>query len=401
MWVEQYKDKHGKVKYRFYEKYKDPYTNKWRRVSVVMNKNTNQTQKEALLQLTKKVEEKYLEIDHTQLQKLTVHTLLDEWVEYYKKTSGNKKTTLKNLDSRIKVIKNYIGKSVLLTKTNTKFFQNMFDKLSDNYSENQMFRQLNDLRKAVKYAVKFYDFPKPTLLYNVDIPKKVKTYKDIEKEEAKSQNFLEMDQVTKIRDYILSRKYSNKRLNFLVASLIEVQALTGMRIGELQALQIDDIDFENRKINITGTIHWLKYDNGYGYKDTTKTKNSKREIVINKRTIEILKKVILENKKMTLWDSEYIDRGFIFTTKGGNPLYTHKINKQLSEATKALKISKKVTSHTLRHTHISWLVENNISLKTIMKRVGHTDEKTTIKIYTHVTEKMDKQLTDKLESLSF
>ncbi|HEC2173874.1 TPA: tyrosine-type recombinase/integrase [Staphylococcus delphini] len=81
-------------------------------------------------------------------------------------------------------------------------------------------------------------------------------------------------------------------------------------------------------------------------------------------------------------------------------LYTHKINKQLSETTKALKISKKVTSHTLRHTHISWLVENNIFLKTIMKRVGHTDEKTTIKIYTHVTEKMDKQLTDKLESLS-
>lgn len=133
----------------------------------------------------------------------------------------------------------------------------MFDKLSDNYSENQMFRQLNDLRKAVKYAVKFYDFPKLTLLYNVDIPKKIKTFKDIEKEEAKSQNFLKMDQVTKIRDYILSRKYSNKRLIFLVASLIEVQALTGMRIGELQALQIDDIDFENRKINITGTIHWL------------------------------------------------------------------------------------------------------------------------------------------------
>ena len=32
----------------------------------------------------------------------------------------------------------------------------------------------------------------------------------------------------------------------------------------------------------------------------------------------------------------------------------------------------------------------NISLKAIMKRVGHTDEKTTIKVYTHVTEKMDK-----------
>nr|WP_232514312.1 tyrosine-type recombinase/integrase [Staphylococcus nepalensis] len=62
-------------------------------------------------------------------------------------------------------------------------------------------------------------------------------------------------------------------------------------------------------------------------------------------------------------------------------------------------MGKKVTSHTFRHTHISLLVEMNVSLKAIMKRVGHTDEKTTIQIYTHVTEKMDKQLTEKLENI--
>ncbi len=37
-------------------------------------------------------------------------------------------------------------------------------------------------------------------------------------------------------------------------------------------------------------------------------------------------------------------------------------------------------------------------LKAIMKRVGHVDEKTTIRIYTHVTEKMDRELTQKLET---
>lgn len=41
----------------------------------------------------------------------------------------------------------------------------------------------------------------------------------------------------------------------------------------------------------------------------------------------------------------------------------------------------------------------NISLKAIMKRVGHTDEKTTIQIYTHVTEKMDKELIQKIENI--
>ncbi|HGH0855000.1 TPA: site-specific integrase, partial [Staphylococcus pseudintermedius] len=55
MWVEEYRDRNNKKKYRFYEKYKDPYTNKWRRVSIVLNKNTKQTQKEAILQLTEKI----------------------------------------------------------------------------------------------------------------------------------------------------------------------------------------------------------------------------------------------------------------------------------------------------------------------------------------------------------
>lgn len=45
MWSEQFKDKQGKIKHRFYEKYKDPYTNKWRRVSVVMNKDTKSSKK--------------------------------------------------------------------------------------------------------------------------------------------------------------------------------------------------------------------------------------------------------------------------------------------------------------------------------------------------------------------
>ena len=55
MWSEQFKDKEGKTKYRYYEKYKDPYTDKWKRVSIVMNKNTKASQKEAVFQLDDKI----------------------------------------------------------------------------------------------------------------------------------------------------------------------------------------------------------------------------------------------------------------------------------------------------------------------------------------------------------
>lgn len=399
MWSEQFKDKSNNTKYRFYEKYKDPYTDKWKRVSVVMNKNSKTSQKEAMFQLDEKIKSKLTETYNDDLKSLTLDNLLDEWFDYHKKTSGSKLPTLNNTEARIRNIKKYINTQVLVQKLDIKFVQSSINKLAETFSENQVRRQLNDLKKAIKYAVKFYSYSDRHLFDDVEIPKKPKTHEDILKEEQKLYNYLEMSQVIKIRDFILTKKHRDKRLNFLVASIIELQALTGMRIGELQALQEEDINLDNKTIDINGTIHWIKYNNGFGYKDTTKTKGSKRIITINQRSIDILKKVILENKKLMYWDKDYINRGFIFTTRTGNPLYSHKINKQLADAAKSLKINKKITSHTFRHTHISLLVEMNISLKAIMKRVGHTDEKTTIQIYTHVTEKMDKQLTEKLENI--
>lgn len=399
MWFEKFKNKNNETKYRYYEKYKDPYTNKWKRISIVLNKNTKQSQKEAMFKLEAKIKEKLNDTSSSELKTLTFHALLDEWLEYHIKTSGSKTTTIVNTKSRIKIIKSNSSKNLLLNKLDTKYIQNFIYTLSDKHSIHQARKQLGDMKKAINYAVRFYNYANKHLLIDVELPKKSKTIEDIEKEEAKMENYLEISQVLQIRDHILNKKERNYRRNLLVASIIELQALTGMRVGEALALQNSDIDLENQTISVNGTIHWIKHENGFGYKDTTKTKGSKRQIAINRRSVDILKKIILDNKKLALWEGSYIDRGFIFTTRKGNPLFTQKINSLLDDATQELKINKKITTHTFRHTHISLLVEMNKSLKAIMKRVGHTDEKTTIQIYTHVTEKMDKELIQKIENI--
>ncbi|MET1031461.1 tyrosine-type recombinase/integrase [Domibacillus tundrae] len=56
------------------------------------------------------------------------------------------------------------------------------------------------------------------------------------------------------------------------------------------------------------------------------------------------------------------------------------------------RIKKAATPHIFRHTHISMRAEAEIDIATIMRRVGHDDMKTTMKIYTHVTDKMKKML---------
>ncbi|HFE5141643.1 TPA: tyrosine-type recombinase/integrase, partial [Staphylococcus aureus] len=252
MWFEKFKNKNNETKYRYYEKYKDPYTDKWKRVSVVLNKNTKQSQKEAMFRLEDKIKEKLNNQSSSILKTLTFHTLLDEWFEYHTKTSGFKVTTLDNLKTRIKNIKKNSSQNLLLNKIDTKYMQTFINELSNIYSENQVKRQLGHMKEAIKYAVKFYNYPNEHILNSVTLPKKSKTIEDIEKEEAKMYNYLEMEQVIQIRDFILNDNNMQYRARILVAGAVEVQALTGMRIGELLALQVKDVDLKNKTIDING-----------------------------------------------------------------------------------------------------------------------------------------------------
>jgi len=65
---------------------------------------------------------------------------------------------------------------------------------------------------------------------------------------------------------------------------------------------------------------------------------------------------------------------------------------------KKTSIKKHATPHIFRHTHISMLAEAGVDINTIMKRVVHDDMNTTMKIYTHVTEKMKKNATEKIKN---
>ena len=58
-----------------------------------------------------------------------------------------------------------------------------------------------------------------------------------------------------------------------------------------------------------------------------------------------------------------------------------------------------LTTHVFRNSHISFLAELEVPITAIMDRVGHTNEKMTLSVYTHVTEKMKSNITEKLDQL--
>nr|WP_263595698.1 tyrosine-type recombinase/integrase [Streptococcus pneumoniae] len=60
---------------------------------------------------------------------------------------------------------------------------------------------------------------------------------------------------------------------------------------------------------------------------------------------------------------------------------------------------KNLSSHIFRHSHISFLAESGLPIKSIMDRVGHSNAKMTLEIYSHTTEDMEDKLVNKLDTI--
>ncbi|PTE43401.1 tyrosine-type recombinase/integrase [Staphylococcus equorum] len=409
MWCEQFKDRYGKTKYRYYEKFKDPYTDKWKRVSIVLNKNSKASQKEAMLQLDEKIKRKVATIQPDKCKKdITFSKLMDEWLEFYANTSGTKYTWHVKLKHFINRVNKELNNDILARNVDRKLIQDVLIKMVHEYDFSVTYckKVYFVIKSSLKFAKENYYINNTAFLDNIVIPKKVDSHEYIER---KRYNYLERDELSKVLNTIdeiikADKRSISRRNKQIIRYQLELQALTGMRIGEVQALQNRDFDEVNRTLSINGSIQWYKNKNGYGIKDTTKTENSYRTIDLDDRSIKILKLIQLENRKLSLWSKDFNNRQFIFSNSHGNPLHNNahsKLLKRVKNIVFGENANRQLTTHTFRHTHISLLTELGLPLKVIMERVGHVDERTTLRIYTHVTSTLKKDLITKLNNVSF
>lgn len=182
--------------------------------------------------------------------------------------------------------------------------------------------------------------------------------------------------------------------------LFYLLAFTGFRSGELCALKWSDVDFERNTIRITKTLYnpdnnMLKYELA-----PPKTPAAIRTVDVNDKIMIILKELQTKHESFkqaiaSLTD-DYSDEDFIFCRENGTPFIQKSIINRMSQILDKTSITKKATPHIFRHTHISMMTEAGVDITLTMKRVGHDDMKTTLKIYTHVTEKMKSNAADKV-----
>ena len=379
MWTEAHKS--GKV--NFVERYKDPYTQKWRRTSVLMEKDTPRIRKEAQKILDAKIADILSKLKSSEM---LFTDLFDQWWGFYQQEI--EPSSIASLRGNIRDIRESFGIDIKVVNIDPKYVQNYLDNLD--CSRNKKERNKSMLNLAFDYAVDL-DIIKDNPARRAKLPRIKKTLEDWKKIEEK---YLEEEEIKPLLEE-LCRRPSTYRIGLAG----EFMSLNGCRIGELICIEPEDRDFETRQLELHGTYdHTEGYRNGE--KTTPKTVASYRETFMTKREMEIIQEFEFMNELEKNTNPRYKDMGYIFTTKNGVPIQTNSFNLALKKANERLEkpIQKNLTSHIFRHTLVSRLAENNVPLKAIMDRVGHADAKTTIQIYTHVTKKMKSNVADIMEN---
>lgn len=374
MWMEDNETKEGKKSYKFIERYKDPYTEKYRRVSVVLTSKSKQAQKQAQLQLQDLINER-LAIKKT--DSMTFGKLMADWWSFHEPSIRNSSKRI--YGNVLRVINEELDQDALLKNLDTKYYQDFINTLGRYaYSYRKKFKVV--LNMAYNYAIDM-GIVDINPITRVKIPKPAITKETYAKIETK---YLEQEEMDK-----LLKQYYSTYQSVAMGRLAEFMYLTGLRVGEAISLTVDNYNRETKTIIVDGT---LDYNNGYqnATKEMPKTMSSYRTIGLSNRAVEIIEELVLENQVNGKND-------FLFVGKTGKPIQVNSFNNSLRHINERLgenKINKQISSHIFRHSHISLLSELGVPIKAIMDRVGHSDPKTTMTIYTHITKKARTNVVD-------
>lgn len=148
---------------------------------------------------------------------------------------------------------------------------------------------------------------------------------------------------------------------------------TGCRRGEALALTPQDIDFDNNTVSINKTVEWI--GNNPKIKPTPKTEAGIRIIPLPDILIPELKK---RSKQKYIFQNE--DHGLMH-------------HSQVARHWNALRRETGIrcTPHQLRHSYATMLFDAGIDVKTAQRWLGHTDIKTTLDTYTHLSNMRQEQ----------
>lgn len=229
-----------------------------------------------------------------------------------------------------------------------------------------------------------------TVIERIETPRK----------KAENRAFITIDDYNKINDYLLANKDKNYKV-FLLWCFVNLDAELGLRRGELCGLTWDCIDFANMQIEIK---YNLVTEHCNTYITTPKTATSMRKLYLSSNAVAILRQlwaVTSENRLKCGGNyQECVFDGYniIWRWQDGSGILPANFYIWFVKVQKNIGFDKTFKLHDLRHFNASLLINNDIDLKTVQQRLGHSSPSTTLGIYAHSFEENQKKAVSVLEN---
>ena len=234
----------------------------------------------------------------------------------------------------------------------------------NNYSQTYLKKINTELNSIINYAKRFYDL-------NTNPCGKAGT---IGKAKAEEMDYWTYDEYIAFREGV-----KDKPLSYIC---FEVLYWTGMREGELLALSLADIDFDNKTISINRTYQRIE---GKDVFTSPKTRKSKRKIPIPDFLCQEL--------------SDYIQSRYMLDADERLfPVTKSYLSHEMIRGCKNTGV-KKIRIHDIRHSHASLLINQGCDALMLADRLGHEKVSTTLNTYSHLFPHKQQELVHSLESL--
>ena len=189
--------------------------------------------------------------------------------------------------------------------------------------------------------------------------------------EEEGQNEIDLDKV-----------YTKDELKSLIGAtqegsreriLVMVLALTGLRIGELLALDWDGIDFKAPALDVRQNLSDSAKGDDFLFQ-APKTKSSKRRIPLPQELV----------RELRIWKLKCprSEKDLVLPTEEGKPYFRKTVSKILDRVIDKAEV-KRLTPHGLRHTFASLLLADRRPVTEVAYLMGHKDSSVTLKVYAH------------------
>lgn len=309
---------------------------------------------------------------------------VEEWLEMKRKGKDYRPNSYRNVWYLFEAHFLPAFGHIPLNKLSAAHIQKLYNKLlGQKLNPNTLRQYHNNLKVCLDSAVKQGKL-ECNPCSRVELPRKVKS----------KNNFFSQEDAMLVLDACKSDK--------LFKVLIPLALATEARKSELLALTWDDVNLEQGTISISKTLT-MEMDNDRHLRllvGDPKSESGIRTITLPPFAIDVLKGHRLEQLKMLLatGTGQQNTLNLVFPNRRWGYRWPEYVSFQYKRFVTTLGLDD-TRFHDLRHTGATLLLDSGIAANVVQKRLGHSDIRTTLGIYGHVTQKMKDQAADTLDNL--